>query len=637
MTSPLRAVGALFLWPPVRRLTRLLAALWAVLALPKWIRRACALRPHALVALGLASVFLTVQMLRFSSVQADWALALGFLGKPLLFLLNWLPVAGALYLLYFATGRPHWAYALTCLPCIGLALVNYYKLRLRGDPLLFADIRLMGEAAAIGGRYTFTLTGGVLAAALMAVGLVWLLAARYRAARRPRACRRLLGMLLCAALLFGYARLLLPSDALYSRTALSASWMPTHSHVAHGVAYPFLRSAAALSDMPPAGYDAAQAAAALAAYQDADIPQGNKVNIIAIMLEAFADFSTLEGLTFTADPYADWHALAAEGYSGQLVTNIFAGETVNTERAFLTGYIDPTDNFRAPVESFVWYLRAQGYRTRGSHPGNSWFYNRLNVNRYFGFEQYDFYENRYRLYIRGAKVLPDAKFVPTIFSDYRISRAAGGPLFSFHVTYQNHGPYPTQPQYQTPYLVQKPGVDAQNFAIANNYLHGVAETGKQLRALADQLRGEAAPVVLVLFGDHMPWWGDGNETYAQYGVNLDRTTEQGFYNYFTTPYIIWANDAAKQVTGCAFAGDGGRMSPAFLMPRLFTLLGWQGPAYMQALRDLAAHTAFVNRERWLDGGVLAGGGAPGDEPAWLRDFRMLEYYVKQRGVTPLSP
>ncbi len=630
MKSVLSVVRTLFLWPPVWRLTRWLAIGWAALDIPKLLRRICAWRPHALVALGLLSAFLTLQTLRFSSIYADWGLALGFLGKPLLFALNWLPVAGGLYLLYFITGRPHLAYALTCLPVLALALINYYKLLLRGDPLLFVDIRLIGEATAIGGRYTFTLTGGVVMAALLAVGLVVLLCRRYRAPMRPRARQRLLGGFLCAALLFGYARLLLPSDALYGSTGLSVGWMPMQSYVAHGVTYPFLRSAAAAAETPPDGYDEQKAAALLAPYRDADIPDGEKVNIIGIMLEAFGDLSTLKGLDFVADPYADWHRLAAEGYSGELVTNIFAGETVNTERAFLTGYLDPTDNFRAPASSFVWYLKGQGYRTQGSHPGNNWFYNRLNVNRYFGFDDYDFYENRYRLYIKGAKILPDAKFMPTLLYDYRISRAAGKPLFSFHVTYQNHGPYEVTKQYDTPYLAWRDGFDEANYNIANNYLSGVAETGRQLSKLAEYFRNEDEPVVLVLFGDHKPWWGDGNATYKMFGVNLDRGTDEGFYDYFCTPYIIWANDAAKKATGCDFTGDGGRIGPSFLMERLFTLMGWEGPKYMQAIRALEKETTFVNRERWLENGKLTGRTEDGQEPQWLRAFRWVEYYEKNR-------
>lgn len=629
MTPVLRIIRTLFLWPPVWRLTRWLAIGWAALNLPGLMKRIGAWRPRALVALGLLSAFLTLQTLRFSSVYADWSLAAGFLFKPLVFLLNWLPVAGALYLLYFLTGRPYVAYALTCAPVLALALVNYYKLLLRGDPLLFADIRLLSEATAMGGRYTFPLTGGVLMAVLLSAGLVALLIRYYPATLRPRPRQRLLGGLLCAAALFGYARLL-PSDALYRSTGLSVGWMPTQSYVAHGVTYPFLHSATADGDTPPPGYDQAQAAAALSQYREAAIPEGKKVNIIAVMLEAFGDFSTIQGLDFTADPYADWHRLAAEGYSGELVTNIFAGETVNTERAFLTGYLDPTDNFRAPVSSFVWYLRAQGYRTQGSHPGNNWFYNRLNVNRYFGFENYAFYEDRYRLFIKGAQILPDARFLPTVLYDYRLSRKSGKPLFSFHVTYQNHGPYATTPEYDQPYLRWQDGYNEADYNIANNYLSGVAETGRQLAALAEHFRRESEPVVLVLFGDHKPWWGDGNATYRMFGVNLERTTDEGFYNYFCTPYIIWANDAAKKAVGFDFTGSGGRIGPSFLMPRLFTLLGWEGPAYMQALRALEQHTHFINSERWLEGGVLTAPAADGSVPAWLSQFRRVEYYEKHR-------
>lgn len=624
----LGAVGAVFRWPPLWWATRWLAALWAALAPGRCLRRICAWRPRALVALGLLSVLLTLQTLRFSSVTADWNVALGFLGKPLLFALNWAPVAAALCLLYCVTGRPYAAYALAATPLLLLALVNYYKLLLRGDPLLFMDLQLIGEATAISRSYTFTLTFGVLAAVLLTVGFTVLLRRRYRAVSAPRALGRVLGGALCAAALLTYARLL-PSDALYSQTALSASWMPTQSYEAHGVLYPFLHSAAALAETPPEGYTQAGAAQALAAYPEKSIPQGEKVSIIAVMLEAFGDFSKCKGLTFAADPYADLHALMQESYSGELVVNVFAGETSNTERAFLTGYLDPAENFRAPVNSFVWYLRRQGYACIGSHPGYNWFYNRLNIDRYLGFEQYHFYEDRYKAYAPKGKIVGDRAYLPTVLADYRAAAAGGQPVFSFNVTYQNHGPYAREKEYGTAYLRPWDGCDEADYNIANNYLSGVADTGRQLRALADSLRGEERPVVLVLFGDHMPWWGDGCSTYHSFGVNLDRATEEGFYNYYTTPYLIWANDAAKAVLGDVFTGNGGRVGPYMLMERLFALAGWDGPAYMQALRALEARTPFVNRERWLENGVLAGGTAA-DEPVWLRDFRKLEYYVKHQ-------
>lgn len=622
-------------WPPVGRAARFTADLYNRLGMPKIVPALSAWRPSAPVAMGLLSALLTLQTLRFSSVEANWQTATGFLAKPLLFLLNWAPIAGLLLFLYFLAGRTYLAFLLACLPVLGLALVNYYKLLLRGDPLLFADLQLIGEASAMRERYAITPTLAVVLTVLLDVGLVAALLRQTRGLRPPRAFARVAGCAACAALAFGYAHGVLPDDALYARTAISYPWLPMQSYVAHGVVYPFLRSSAAMGDKPPEGYDPAAAAAALAAYAPGDIPQGQKVNIIAVMLEAYGDFSAFGELTFAADPYADWHALAAEGYSGQLVVNIFAGETVNTERAFLTGYLDPSENYRAPLNSFVWYLRGQGYRTQGSHPGNNWFYNRLNVNRYLGFERYDFYEDRFCRWVKNGAIMPDRQFVPTILTDFRQNKASGSPLFSFHVTYQNHGPYPETPAYDQVYLPWKPGYDEANYNIANNYLAGVADTGRQLRALAEALRQEAEPVVLMLFGDHNPWWGDGNATYEMFGVNIDRSTEAGFFHYYATPYLFWANDAAKAALGQSLTGEGGRLSPAFLLPRFFQLAGWKGSAYLQAVQALMAHTPFVNRQCfWQEGELTGADGDEGEAPSWLLDFRRLEYYEKHSLSAP---
>ena len=54
-------VRRVFLWPPMWRLVRWLAIGWAALALPRNLRRLCAWQPHALVAMGLLSAFLTLQ------------------------------------------------------------------------------------------------------------------------------------------------------------------------------------------------------------------------------------------------------------------------------------------------------------------------------------------------------------------------------------------------------------------------------------------------------------------------------------------------------------------------------------------------------------------------------------------------
>ena len=59
--------------------------------------------------------------------------------------------------------------------------------------------------------------------------------------------------------------------------------------------------------------------------------------MIGIQLEAFNDLERLGITGISPEVYEKYHALEAESYTGNLITNIFAGGTVRTERAFLTG------------------------------------------------------------------------------------------------------------------------------------------------------------------------------------------------------------------------------------------------------------------------------------------------------------
>ena len=591
------------------------------------------------IVLLVLSLLLTLVVLSFATGDYGFPMYVSYFTTPMIIIMNWLPIALCMGLCYFVTGRGWLAFFLTCIPVLLLGLVNYYKLLLRNDPLLFADLTLGTEAATMagGGHYTLPITP------LLVVGLVLVLAVTVFAGRRLRLrlvgkpLLRVAGALCCVAALSGYAMLLCQGTLAYNATcnyALVSEWSPTGTYVCRGVVYPFLRSIKDAYAHSPAGYDAAAAEQALAAYTQDDIPQERKVDIVAVMMESFADFSDFSSITFANDPYADWHALAQESYSGRLVNNIFAGETINTERAFLTGYLDPVESFREPVNSFVWYLRNQGYTCFGDHPCYNWFYNRLNINEYLGFERYHFYEDRYSEYAPPGLIAGDAAFLPTIIQDYEAATAGDQPIFSFNVTYQNHGPYFRDQRYTTAYLPWQDGYNVEDYHIANNYLSGIADTGKQLRSFVEHFRTQARPVIVVLFGDHKPWWGDGNSTYKMFGVNMDLTTEEGFYNYYTTPYLIWANDAAKAALGYSFVGDGGKLCPSFLLERVFSLAGWGGPAYMKAVRELEAKTTFINRQYRLEDGVLIGVDAgSGADPEWLQQFRRIEYYQKHSAVT----
>ncbi len=577
----------------------------------------------AAVGLGLASLLLA------TGTYSARVLFMDYLRHPALLALNLLPAVVLMALLYALTGRAWLAYLITALPVLGLSLGNYYKLTFRDDPVLASDLLILGEAGQMAGKYHLFLDLKIALALICAAagGVALFLTAR----GRPRAAVR--GGIAAAALAAALA--LVPvyaSDSIYNKNANVEhinQWSSTQQYVSRGLMYPFLHSVKGAMPNPPEGYSEKEAAALLARYEDADIPEDKKVNIVGVMLEAFADFSVYDQLELQKDVYGSYHALEAESYTGNLLTNIFAGGTVDTERAFLTGMAPDDINYRSNTSSYVWYLKGQGYQTSGDHPSNDWFYNRLNVNSYLGFDRYRFSEDHYAA-IAGADTAFDNVFFHELTSSVVDQiQSGGGPLFSFSVSYQGHGPYSED-------ICWWGGVDdfvgnhdlpQEQRTILANYLGSVMSTQYYLSEMVDVFRTMDEPIVVVAFGDHKPWLGNGSSVYNALGIDLSRYSQESFYNYWSTRYLIWANDAAKEVIGNDFVGEGPDVSPCFLMNVLFEQLGWEGDAYMRAVEECRRELPMIHRY----GAYLTADGEitmepTGEQAELARRFHWLEYY-----------
>ena len=591
-------------------------------------RRAAFWLWNGLLMLG-AALALGLLCLMLAPAQYGWELFYDNLDHPALVALNLLPPVVLMALLYGLSGRAWLAYALTSLPVLGLAAGNAYKMFFRDDPVIAADLLLLGEAGNMAGKYQLFLFGKLAAAlgcALVSALLLALLA-RGRPLGRFRAGIAGTALACAAALSPLYA-----SDQVYQDNANEEhinKWSVTQQYVSRGLLYPFLHSVKDAFPRPPEGYDQREAEGWLAQYEDAAIPVDKKVNLVGIMLEAFTDFSQFEEIQFSQDVYAVWHALEQEGYSGSLLANIFAGGTVNTERAFLTGVGDGNYDYRGDAPSYVRYLKGQGYRATGSHPSYNWFYNRQNVNAYLGFDSYRFTEDYFGPVYGADPVLNDDGFLPDLTRTVLEQLEQDAPLFSFSVTYQGHGPYGDRECWwgEPEDFFTNPGLDDASRYILSNYLGSVMATQRHLADMVDAFRASDEPIVLVVFGDHKPWLGNGNSVYHALGVTLDQDSQEGFYNYWSTPYLIWANGAAKAALGRDVRGKGPDISPCFLMNVLFEQLGWTGDAYMQAVDPCRAELPVIHSHgaRLTAAGELTAQ-LPPEQKELARRFLCLSYY-----------
>ncbi len=533
-----------------------------------------------------------------------WGVFLGYFRIWQIAVLNILPVALLMLLCYGITGRTWAGFLLGGGVALGFSLGSYYKLHFRGDPLHFEDLLIVREAGAMttGGRYELFVDKRV-AAALGCLLLGTLLLLGLTRGRLESWRQRLalcLAALACAAALSPVYLDQELYDSIKNYECVT-HWNPTEDYISRGFLYPFLHSISDFVETPPEGYSRGKGGAMLEGYQDEDIPEERKVNVIAIMREAYADFSRFGIKGLDVSGYDLYHALEAESYTGNLVTNIFAGGTIDTERSFLTGS-QRVREYRIPTNSYVWYLRRQGYTTEGCHPYYSWFYNRVNVNANLGFERYRFLEGDFDRF-SSATYPEDAVLLPEIYQDFQANKATGKPYFSFSVNVESHGPYATWDTGARKCLSEDYSLECRN--AMDDYLTTIWNTDQQLADLMDRLRKDPEPVVLVTFGDHLPWMGDNKSFYEEMGVNLDLSTEEGFLNHFSTRYLIWANDAAKEVLGSSVQGEGPDISPCYLMNLVFRQLGWKGPAFTQAMDRLMDIFPVVSiKDRYVVDGRL---------------------------------
>ncbi len=582
---------------------------------------------NALLLAGSAAV-LGLLSLTLAPGPYGWELFFDYFRRPALVALNLLPPVVLAVLLYGVAGRTWLAFLLTALPVLGLSFGNYYKLAFRDDPVIASDLLILGEAGQMAGKYQLFLSSKMAACLTCTAVLLALLALLARG--KPRGRFRALAA--AGALAAGLA--LIPvygSDGVYAANAGSShinQWSSTQQYVSRGLLYPFLHSVKDALPSQPKGYSERETAQLLSHYESADIPEDKKVNIVGIMLESFADLSVYDQIEFQQDVYADYHALEEESYSGRLLTNIFAGGTVDTERAFLTGMAPANINYRSQTSSYVWYLKNQGYSATGYHPSNNWFYNRVNVNSYLGFDQYHFIENFYQAFPEDD--IPwDYTFFPQLTADLLKQVQEDTPVFSFSVSYQGHGPYGDYECWwgEVEDYIANYELDDQSRYILSNYLGSVKSSQSFLSDMVEQLRASDEPIVLVVFGDHKPWLGNGNSVYDALGITFDQDTRDGFYNYWSTSYLIWGNDAAKAALGTELVGEGPDISPCFLMDVLFEQLGWQGSAYMQAARECRRELPVIHNQ----GACLTADSQLLREPTQrqgeiLHRFRCLEYY-----------
>lgn len=580
-----------------------------------------------LILVVLSFLIMTITFIYASAVwNLEMPLFRSYFSSGLLLLMNYTPIFLFMVVIYLLSNRLWVGFLSSCLFVI-LSVVNKFKLTYRDDPFSFIDVTLIKESMEMTNRYEIKFSPNmiVMFIGLILITLVLKVIFNYKISSKKIRVSLIALVAILSFLVFRGPYFNYETYNKVGNKELINIWSQPQQFQSKGFVYPFIYSITSAKDAVLEGYDEDKAIEDLSVYEYKNVSEDKKVNVVAVMLEAYNDFSKFDTVEFGIDPYKNFHQIQSRSIQGKLVTNIFAGDTIQTERSFITGY-NNHPRYHNYTNSFAWYFKEQGYRTEAMHPIYGWFYNRRNVNTYLGFDSYDYYENKYQAL--REEFFSDKDFFDFIIDGYETSKNNDTPYFNFSVTYQNHGPYSNEKYSENQFLKKKDVYDDENYNIINNYLAGISETDEAIKKLVDYFDGEEEPTVLVFFGDHNPWLGKDATGYDMLGIDLDFASEEGFLNYYETPYIIWGNNAAKEVLDDDLVGVGNDISPNFLMAEIFGYLGWEGNEYMQYISDYKQMIDVNNKVNFKEEGIYRPTLSPENQKRY-EDYLNVEYYYSR--------
>ena len=544
------------------------------------------------VLISLAILAVTVYLQPGSAVNT----LKNFLRDPRLLALNLLPILAVLGLLYALLGNLFFAGSATGLIFHALSLVNLIKVECRKDPLVPPDFGLLGEAIQATGEYRLDLHPGRIALFAVFALVLFLLGLRFKS--RPKAWKRLVIGLLCALCMAGAMMTVYPSKDLYMDMigkidGLSYTNVPRVFDET-GFVYCFLHNFGLYEVEKPAGYDKAEAAA-WASETAASAQTPVKANVIFVQCEAYSDLYDNPVFTYAPEdnPMYLFHRVAESprALSGRIVVSNFGAGTANTEFDVLTGMqtnmlnSTPTSALRVVhknVSTLARTFRRQGYDSWFMHPGERWFYNRESVYHYFGLDNQTFREDFSQLSYKGSWPSDDC-FRQELIRYYE-ARDPAVPWFAFTVTVQNHQAYPWSkydfrvPDVQISVPLSDTGLE--NLSV---YAEGIRDSSKLLWDLTQYFDAEQAPTILVFWGDHLPAMGANFGAYREAGLPIgDETQLQSALDTYSTPYVIWANEAFDRAYGFQSRvdsldmGAGDQISDIYLGELVYELLDMEG-------------------------------------------------------------
>ena len=428
-------------------------------------------------------------------------------------------------------------------------LVYYYVIKFRGTAVLAVDIFSATTAANVAGNYNYRMSYRC----YLFVILTYVLSIYVLKLDRHNLFngkKRLISVgIAILAVVCGFS--LFIQSSRFDNSLKIKMFKPQESYRKYGDYLTFTHSIRYIKGHKPEGYSEDKVEQISAQYPGIK-GNGKNPNIIMIMNEALADFSSISDIETNEDYMPFIHGLTENTVKGDLFVSIFGGGTSKTEYEVLTsnsmafmpkGSTPYVTYINRKTSSLATTLRAQGYGGMvAMHPYKGSGYKRNKVYPFLGFDKfYDLPEFNNAKVIRNH--VSDEGNFDKIIEVYEQNRKKDKkPFFLFDVTMQNHSSYDRKCDNLSDDIstIKDYGDDV------NIYLNLVKASDDAFKKLVEYFLNVDEPTMIIMFGDHQPKLN--NHFYENVEKGFSLGDEYKMFEKYNTPFVIWANYDIEEQT-----------------------------------------------------------------------------------------
>lgn len=506
--------------------------------------------------------------------------------------------------------------------CLVFGIANFYVAKFRGSPLTPVDLLSAGTAVQVAGEYEYEITGQIVTGVLYwytgLTALYCIPVKKWKTDWKKKVIIASLSVCICMGGLC-FIKIEDMVDWKFSQ------WNIQQSYKTAGSVFGFTALLQKLSVGEPNGYSIQRAEELLQEYKPIKTAQTSSPTVIVIMDETFSDLRTLGDFTCSDEYLEHWYAADDYVKKGKLYVSVYGGNTANTEFEFLTGCsmgncptgIIPYQSYNLKdVDNLANILNRQGYQATAVHPENKRNWNRMRVYDYFGFQDFlGWTDFEHPVYIRNH--ISDQSCFDQVIGIYE--KGAGKRQFIFNITMQNHGGYNIEDLLGQDVIKLKKKWES--YTDVSAYLTLVRESDKAIQNLLDYFRNVEEPVVICIFGDHLPAldeeWVEEVMKKSEESLTMDE-----YERKYAVPYMIWTNydtlEGQQEID----------TSANYLGAWLLETAGLRQSAYTNFLLNMSKNIPVLNAFGYQTrDGNWHTFEEETDVSGWIEDYRILQYYT----------